>query len=138
MQLFSKKDIIDNRYEVLFPIHETTYGQSYRVKDLNDAKLFMLKLYDKDKLSDFHYNEHKELVEADIHCRLSHENIVQFKECKNILIENKEYSYYVVYFISGETLKERIDRDGIPSYLTCMNILEKIGNAVSYLHNQSK
>jgi transitional endoplasmic reticulum ATPase len=137
MQLFSKKDIIDNRYEVLFPIHETTYGQSYRVKDLNEGKLFMLKLYDKDKLSDFHYNEHKELVEADIHCRLSHENIVQFKECKNFLIANKEYSYYVVHFISGETLKERIDRDGIPSYLTCMNIFEKIGNAVTYLHNQS-
>lgn len=137
MQLFSKKDIIDNKYEVLFPIHETTYGESYRVKDLHEGKLYMLKFYDKDKLSEFHFNDQSELVEADIHCRITHENIVQFKECKNITISNKEYSYYVVHFISGETLKERIDRDGIPSYLTCMNIFEKIGNAVSYLHEQS-
>ena len=56
-QLFSAREHIDGKYEVLFPIHQTTYGESYRVKSLEDGKLYMLKLYAKDKLKGFHFNE---------------------------------------------------------------------------------
>lgn len=137
MQILSKKDLVNNVYEVLFHIHQTTYGESYRVKDCRDGKLYMLKLYDKAKLLDFHFNSQNELLEAEIHSNLNHENIVQYKEHNTILISGNEYIYYVVHFISGETLKERIDRESIPSYLTCMNIIEKISAVVSYLHTKN-
>lgn len=135
-QLFSKKEHIDSKYEVLFPIHQTTYGESYRVKNLADGKLYMLKLYAKDKLKEFHFNEEGYLREAYLHSNLDHNNIVRYIEHSNLTISGADYIYYVVNFISGETLKERIDREGPPSYLTCMNIMEKIGEALSYLHKQ--
>ena len=135
-QLFSKKEHIDDKYEVLFPIHQTTYGESYRVKNLDDGKLYMLKLYAKDKLKGFHFNEEDVLREAFLHSNLDHNNVVRYVEHRDISISGSNYVYYVVNFISGETLKERIDREGPPSYLTCMNIMEKIGEALSYLHKQ--
>jgi len=135
-QLFSKKELIDGKYEVLFPIHKTTYGESYRVKNLEDEKLYMLKLYSKDKLKEFHFNEEGILREAYLHSNLDHNNIVRYIEHRDLSISGSTYVYYVVNFISGETLKERIDREGPPSYLTCMNIMEKIGEALSYLHKQ--
>ncbi|MDB2408761.1 AAA family ATPase [Crocinitomicaceae bacterium] len=135
-QLFSARENIDGKYEVLFPIHQTTYGESYRVKNLEDGKLYMLKLYAKDKLKEFHFNEEGILREAYLHSNLDHNNIVRYVEHKNLSISGADYVYYVVNFISGETLKERIDREGPPSYLTCMNIMEKIGEALSYLHKQ--
>ncbi len=137
MQLFSKKDIIDQRYEVLFPIHKTTYGESYRVKNIEDGLLYMLKLYLKSELKDYHFDTNNDLLEAKIHSSLSHKNIVKYKEHNEIEISGKTYLYYVVHFVSGETLKERIDRDGIPSFLTCMNIIEKIGEAIKYLHERN-
>lgn len=137
-QLFSKKEQIDNRYEVLFPIHQTTYGESYRVKDIEDGKLYMLKIYAKDKLKDFHHNEDNVLREAFLHSNLEHNNIVRYVKHQDLSISGASYVYYVVNFISGETLKERIDREGPSSYLTTMNIMEKIGEALTYLHNQKK
>lgn len=135
-QLFSTKEHIDGKYEVLFPIHQTTYGESYRVKNLEDGKLYMLKLYAKDKLKAFHFNEEGILREAFLHSNLDHNNVVRYVEHRDLSISGSHYIYYVVNFISGETLKERIDREGPPSYLTCMNIMEKIGEALSYLHKQ--
>ena len=137
-QLFSKKEHIDDKYEVLFPIHQTTYGESYRVKNLEDGKLYMLKLYAKNKLKEFHYNEDNVLREAFLHSNLEHNNVVRYIEHKDISISGVDYVYYVVNFISGETLKERVDREGPPSYLTCMNIMEKMGEALTYLHKQQK
>ena len=136
--LFSKKEHINDKYEVLFPIHQTTYGESYRVKSIDSGNLYMLKIYAKDKLMDFHYNESNVLQEAFLHSNLEHNNIVHYVEHQELSIFGSSYIYYVVNFISGETLKERIDREGPPSYITCMNIMEKIGEALTYLHNQQK
>ena len=134
--LFTKSDLINQKYEVLFSIHQTTYGESYRVKSIEDGKLYMLKIYAKNKLKKFHYNSEGLLDEAFLHSNLAHSNIVSYIEHNNISISGNDYFYYVVNFISGETLKERIDREGTPSYLTCINIMEKIGDALTYIHKQ--
>lgn len=137
-QLFSKKEVIGGKYEVLFPIHQTTYGESYRVKGLEDNKLYMLKIYDTSKLLDFHFNDEQKLREAFLHSNLEHENLVHYVEHSSLMFNNKEYIFYIVHFISGETLKERVDREGIPSHITCMNIMEKMHDALVYLHSQQK
>ena len=41
MNYFNKKDIIDQKYEILFFIHQTTYGWSYRVKGLENGKILV-------------------------------------------------------------------------------------------------
>jgi transitional endoplasmic reticulum ATPase len=138
MTLFSKNDIIDAKYEVLFTIHQTTYGVSYRVKSLIDGKLYMLKIYVKEKLKSNHFLNDGSLKEANLHSKIDHKNISKFIELKEYNHFDKDLIYYVVNFISGETLKERIDRDSTPSLVTALSIIEKISLAVDDLINNKQ
>ncbi len=133
--MFKRNDIINDKYEVLFPIHTTTYGSSYRVKGKDDGKIYMLKIYEKEKLNDWHFNEKGELIEAEIHQHIDHPNISKFISCELINFQNQELYIYVVEFISGETLQERIDREGHPNSTFATNLMKKIMSAVSYLHS---
>ncbi len=132
--MFNKNDIINNEYEVLFPIQNTSYGSSYRVRRIENGKVFMLKIYEKNKLNSWHFNEDGDLLEAEIHKQINHPNISKFISCKMINFQNQEIYLYVVDFISGETLQERIDREGLQSVLFVKNIINKVMSAVSYLH----
>ena len=62
--MFKKNDIINDKFEVLFPIQSTTFGSSYRVKGKEDGKIYMLKIYEKEKLHDWHFNEKGGLIGA--------------------------------------------------------------------------
>ena len=136
MNFFKKKEIIDNRYEVLFLIHETTYGCSYRVKSTNDGKVYMLKVYQKDKLLPIHFTAEGDLLEAHIHSGLSHPNLSQYVEHKIIEHNGNEIIYYVVGFISGETLQDRVNREGQPNQLFAVNFFKGVLDAVNYLHTR--
>ena len=61
--MFVKNDIIHEKFKVLFPIHNTTYGSSYRVQGLEDGNLYMLKIYEKERLQPWHYNKDGGLIE---------------------------------------------------------------------------
>lgn len=136
MNYFNKKDVIDCKYEVLFFIHQTTYGWSYRVKDKEDGKIYMLKVYQKDKLLPQHFTEDGDLLEASIHKGLSHPNLSRYVEHKTITKNGVELIYYVVGFISGETLQERIDREGQPNQAFAVGFFSEVLDAVSYLHSR--
>ena len=136
MNYFNKKDIIDDKYEVLFFIHQTTYGWSYRVKGKEDGKIYMLKVYQKDKLLQHHFTEDGDLLEANIHKGLDHPNLAKYVEHKTITHNGVELIYYVVDFISGETLQERIDREGEPNNAFSVRFFSEVLNAVNYLHSR--
>ena len=136
MNYFNKKDIIDQKYEILFFIHQTTYGWSYRVKGLENGKIFMLKVYRKDKLLPHHFTEDGDLLEANIHKGLDHPNLSKYVEHKTITKDGVELIYYVVGFISGETLQERIDREGEPNNAFAIRFFSEVLDAVSYLHSR--
>ncbi len=136
MNYFNKKDVIDNKYEVLFFIHQTTYGWSYRVKGKEDGKVYMLKVYQKDKLLPHHFTEEGDLLEACIHKGLEHPNLSRYVEHNTLTQNGVELIYYVVAFISGETLQERIDREGVPNHAFALKFFSKVLDAVSYLHSR--
>jgi transitional endoplasmic reticulum ATPase len=133
--MFKKNDIINNKFEVLFSIQTTTFGSSYRVKGIEDGKIYMLKVYEKEKLNDWHFNEKGDLIEAEIHQQIDHPNISKFVACELISFQEQDLYIYVVEFISGETLQERIDREGNPNPSFATNLMKKIMSAVSYLHS---
>lgn len=136
MNYFNKKDVIDGKYEVLFFIHETTYGWSYRVKGKEDGKVYMLKVYQKDKLLPQHFTEDGNLLEASIHQGLEHPNLSKYVEHKTITQNDVELIYYVVGFISGETLQERMDREGEPNHAFSVRFFSEVLDAVNYLHSR--
>ncbi len=133
--MFKKNDVINDKFEVLFPIQTTTFGSSYRVKGREDGKIYMLKIYEREKLNDWHFNENGELIEAEIHQQIDHQNISKFVLCELINFQGQDLYIYVVEFISGETLQERIDREGNPNSTFASNLMKKIMSAVSYLHS---
>lgn len=135
MHLFSKQEVINNTYEVLFPIHKTTLGESYRVKGIRDNGLFMLKIYFLDKMRSFHFDVENFLIEAKIHSQVEHPNICKYVEHGDLLIKGSRCLYFVVKYISGETLWERVEREGINSIVACLDIVEQVGGALTYLHS---
>ena len=136
MKYFKKNDVIDSKYEILFFIQETTYGSSYRVKSKLDGKVYMLKVYQKNKLLPLHFTPDGDLLEAEIHSKLEHSNLSQYIEHETIISNGLEIIYYVVGFISGETLQERINREGQPNQAYAINIFLDVLDAVNYLHSR--
>tara|TARA_Y100000589_G_scaffold65275_1_gene56816 strand:+ start:11294 stop:13033 length:1740 start_codon:yes stop_codon:yes gene_type:complete len=132
--MFKKNDIINNEFEILFPIQNTTYGSSYRAKKIDNGKIYMIKVYEKSRLLDWHIDENGKLIEAEIHKNINHPNISKFVSCNLITHDNQDLFLYVVEFISGETLQEKMDRDGHPNSTIAKQWMEKIMLAVSYLH----
>mgnify|MGYP006114387807 CR=1 FL=1 len=133
--MFKKNDLINNKYEVLFFIQNTSYGSSYRVKSIEDGKVYMLKIYEKDRLHDWHFNENGDLLEAEIHSQIDHPNISKFVSCDLIKYQDQDIYIYLVQFISGETLQERLDREGKPSITFVNTMIKKIIHSISYLHS---
>ena len=123
--MLSKNQIVDNKYEVLFNIHATTYGHSFRVKSIENGKLYMLKIYELDKLQPWHFNSDNQLIEESIHSKLDHPNISKFISCKKTIIDEKEVLIYIVDFISGETLQDKIEREGAISISLAQQIFSK-------------
>ena len=132
--MFKKNDIINDKYQVLFFIQSTSYGHSFRVKSKEDGKIYMLKTYEEDRLHDWHFNENGDLIEAEIHKNISHPNISNFVSCELIEFQKQKLYIYIVEFISGETLQERIDREGSPSFAFSLILIKKIMSSISYLH----
>ena len=135
--MFKKNDIINKKFEVLFPIQNTTFGSSYRVKNIEDSKIYMLKIYEKVKLQDWHFNKKGDLIESEIHKQIDHPNIAKFISCELIKFEKKELYIYVVEFINGETLQEHIEREGKPDTVFATMLMKKIMSAIDYLHSKS-
>ncbi len=135
--MFKKNDIINNEFEILFPIQNTTYGSSYRAKKIDDGKIYMIKVYEKSRLLDWHLDKNGNLLEAVMHEKIDHPNISKFVSCKTITFQNQELFLYVVEFISGETLQEKMDREGQPNSSLAKKWMEKIMSAASYLHELS-
>lgn len=137
--MFAKNQILLDRYKVLFEIHQTTFGYSYRVKDLESDELLMLKVYDSSKLHDWHFldDSRTKLKEAEIHEKIKHQNISKFVRCLKENIDGRDLFFYFVEFISGETLQARIDREGPISDVLAQSFIEKISNSARYLHENS-
>jgi transitional endoplasmic reticulum ATPase len=134
--LYSKGDKIAGRFEVLFGIHQTTYGWSYRVKDLLDGKVYMLKIYQKDSLKPYHFTAEGDLLEAIIHKGLKHPNLARYVLHDSFEYKGVQLIYYVVGFISGETLHERMEREGEPNQIFALNFFRGVLDAVAHLHEQ--
>jgi len=136
-QLLNKGQIIDAAYEVQFIISGNDYLQKYRVKN-KDGKIYQLKLYNSFKLSPYQFTEDNELLETEILKKINHHNIIKFENNGEIVLENQKYHYLILNFISGETLKDKIKREGIFSPYIISNLLEELLSCLDYLHNQNE
>ena len=132
-KLLQKKQIIDNVYEIQFFIDGNDYFQKYRAKG-KDGKIYLLKLYNSSKLSSYQFAEN-ELLETEILKTVKHKNIIRFENSGEIVLNKQKYHYLIMDFVSGETLKDKLKRDGIFSPYVITNFIEELLTSLEYLHN---
>ena len=135
-QILEKKQIINSTYEVQFFISGNAYYQKYRVKG-KDGKTYLLKLYNTSKLSS-HRFLNGNLLEVEILALLNIGNIIKLVNNGEIVKDNQKFHYIVFKFISGETLQDKLKREGAFSSYSAVPIIIELLESLDKIHNHPK
>jgi len=134
-QILKQKEMVNSAYEVQFFIGGDTFYEKYRVKG-RDGKTYLLKLYNSSKLSknDFSNNN---LLEVEILASLNMDNSVRLVNNGEYVKDNKKYHYVVLDFISGETLQEKLEREGVFSQYSAVPLIIYLLETLKEIHTKS-
>lgn len=132
----SKGYLVADQFEIQFPIGSSSISQFYRVKD-HKGQIFRLDLINLASLPSSFFDGNRNLYQLTLLKNVRHKNIPQFINDGKVLIENKKFAYIVHEFISGESLTDRVKRDGCLSPYTAIPILIELLETIDYLHHQS-
>lgn len=122
------------QYTVAFPIKEGIYAETYRVKD-STGKNYFLKLIDLSKLGRKQFDANDSVIELDIMKGLSHPSVMHLVEQKEFEIGDKQMAFLVSDFVSGETLEQKVSREGSNPYDVRRWMLDVL-EGLSYIHSQ--
>jgi transitional endoplasmic reticulum ATPase len=125
--------LIDEQYSVVLFIKYGRNAETYRVKR-SDGKICFLKLFSIEKTPPSFFDEEGNLLEISLLKKISHENIASYADSGILEYENTRFSYLVLNFIIGETLRERINRESFRNYYDVRSILSDILRGLNYLH----
>ena len=131
---FKKNDKIGT-YTVAFPHKQGAYAETYRVKDTSGKTCF-LKLINYSKLNRNQIDDNGRVIEVEIAKQLHHHNLCQYIDSDNMMMNGSQYAWFVTEFVSGETLSQRIIRDGEISVYEIKTIAKAVLSALSFLHSQ--
>ena len=129
---FSKNDKIAI-YTVTFPHKQSTYAETYRVKDAQGRTCF-LKLINYSKLNRDQIDDHGKILEVEIARQCHHRNLCACIDTGNILLNGGQQAYLVTEYVSGETLSQKVSREGALSVYDIKQIAIHILLALQHLH----
>ncbi|MEE4197537.1 MAG: AAA family ATPase [Bacteroidales bacterium] len=134
-QLLNKGKLVNFTYEIQFFIGGDTFCEKYRVKG-NNGKTYLLKLYNSSKLSrnDFSNNN---LFEVEILSQLNFESTIKLIDNGEYVYKNSRYHYIVLDFISGETLKDKLEREGTFSQYSAVPVIVYLLEILQIIHQNS-
>lgn len=121
-------------YTVAFPIKESEYAETYRVKDAS-GKNYFLKLFNYSKLHRTQFDGDGNILEIEIAKKLEHPNLISYKDSGELLQGGQKYAYLVTNFISGETAAEKTGRDQGCSVRDAKLIVEGVLEGLCFLHS---
>lgn len=132
--LFNKNDKIA-QYTVTFPHKQGSYAETYRVKDA-EGKTRFLKLIKYGKLNRNQLDDNGRVIEVEISKHFNHPNLCRYVDSGNLILNGGQCAYLVTEYVSGETLSQKIIRDGELSVYEIKQIAKAVLSALSYLHHQ--
>lgn len=135
-EILTKKQLIDSKYEVRFFIEGDNYYEKYRVNS-KDGKSYFLKLYNSSKLSKDSFS-HGNMLEVEILALLRSNGIVKLIDSGEMVEAKQKYHYVVSEFISGETLQDKLEREGAFSQYSAVPIVIHLLEALSVMHSHPK
>lgn len=133
--ILTKGQTIDDKYTMQFFLKKGDYAETYRVLDA-DKNIRFLKLFDYNKLHRTQITENGEVLEIEILKQLSHPNVVKYRDCGTVIIENKKFAFVVLDFISGETLANKMSRENRLNSYQAKQIILGVLNGLSFLHKK--
>jgi transitional endoplasmic reticulum ATPase len=134
-QILRKGDILNSTYEVQFFISGDEFCEKYRVKG-NDGKTYLLKLYNSSKLSKNDFSDFN-LLEVEILTTLNVENAVRLVNNGGYVKGSNKYHFIVLDFISGETIQDKLERDGVSSPYSAIPIIIYLLETLQEIHQNS-
>ena len=134
--MLPKNFSINDHYKVLFPVKQSFYAETYRVKG-DDGNLYFFKLYNYSKLHKSAFDKNNNILEIELLKTIQHQNLVQYKDCGEVVIDDKKYAYLVLDFIAGETVSEKIIREKYNSLYDIKKLVIEILEGLKYLHQKS-
>ena len=133
MFLFKKNQNIGN-YQVVFPHKESSYAQTYRVKD-SEGKVKFMKLIFMEDLEIFQYDKDGQVIEAELSSILNHENLCKYVQCGKIEKNDHQLLYIVTEYVAGENLDIRLSRNAKLSLFEIKQIMRALLSALQYIHS---
>jgi len=107
--LFEKNSVIGD-YTVLFQIKCSFYAETYRVVS-KDKRLCFLKLICNSKLRPDQLDDRGRIKELSFVRAVKHRNLCRFIDSGQLEKNGEQYTYYVMSFVSSETVEERLQRE---------------------------
>ena len=133
MPTLSKQQPIGS-YIVAFPVKDSTYAETYRVKDAS-GKNYFLKLFNYAKLHHTQFDGNGEVLELVISKQLSHPNLTHYHDSGELTLNGQKMAYIVYDFISGETLAQKTGREQGCSVYQARQYVLGVLEGVKFLHN---
>lgn len=130
---YNKKDKI-GPYTVVFPHKQGAYAETYRVKDSKGKNCF-LKLINHSKLNRNQIDENGQIIEVEIAKHLVHPNLCKYVDSENLMLHGGQFTYLVTEYVSGETLSQKIVRDGELGIYEIKQVATHVLTALQYLHS---
>ena len=131
--IFKKGDRI-NSYTIVFPHKQDAYAETYRVKDSNDKTRF-LKLINYNKLNRSQIDDKGNVLEVEMAKLCKHHNLCTYIDSGKILINGGQWAYLVFEYVSGETLSQKLIRDGELDVYAIKQIAINVLTGLQYLHS---
>ena len=132
-QFLKRKQLVDSNYEVNFFLGGNENYQTYRVKG-KDNKTYLLKLCNSSKLSHHSFNNGR-LLEFEILSNLDNPNVIRAIDDGELVVDNQKFHYIIFNFVSGETILNRLKREGVFPIYDSIPIIIEILEGINYLHN---
>lgn len=123
-----------NGFSIQFYIETNDDAEIYRVKD-NEGKIKRLKIYPFETLSQLRFCENNLLREVEILAKINHPSIIKLIENGEVIHKGKKYIYLITDFISGESLLDKLKREGILNPYNAISIAINLLETIDYLHN---
>jgi serine/threonine protein kinase/tetratricopeptide (TPR) repeat protein len=126
----SLRAALRGHYEIEREIGQGAYATVYVARDLKHERKVAIKVLHADPTSET--GELRFIREIRLLARLQHPNILPLHDSGHV----EALLYYVMPYVSGETLRDRIDREKqLPSEAAC-NIARDVADALAYAHGQ--
>jgi transitional endoplasmic reticulum ATPase len=135
-QVLDKNEQLEAGYKIKFFIEGDDVHQKYRVTGDNGST-YCLIIYNSAKLLKGSLLN-SGLLEAEILAQFDTDSIVRYVDSGEMVKERQKYQYIVTNFVSGESLQEKLERDGAFSQYAAVPLVIGLLEALSVLHGHPK